>query len=101
MSDDKPRSWCKPPFAMVPIEWLKLDGRELRVAAAISSFASRSGEAFPSYAKLSALTRIHERDLRRIIFSLREHGIFRIESEPGKPNHYFLSDQEIDPEVPF
>jgi hypothetical protein len=104
MSDEKPPSWCKGRFAIIPLAWLKLSGREMRVAAALSSFASRSGEAFPSLAKLTDVTGIHERDLRRILSVLRDQRrIIDIESQPGRANTYLLHDPgaQYDPEVPF
>lgn len=108
MSDEKPERWCKGQFAIVPVAWLKLKGRELRVATAISSYAKQSGKAWPSLRKLTDRTGIHERDLREILVTLRDrHGIIDWESLPGKPNRYQLRDinPEFDPEddtdVPF
>lgn len=104
MSDEKSQFWCKGRFAIIPLAWLKLSGRELRVAAALSSFASKGGEAFPPLAKLTNMTGIHERDLRRILTVLRDkEKIIDIESQPGRANTYLLHDPgtQFDPEVPF
>lgn len=67
-------------------------------ALALLDHWSRSGQVFPSVARLAELTSLRKRTVIRAISSLEAKGVIRCVHDRGKPTRYDLTPLQLVPE---